>query len=372
MDIINKNSAFTLENLLSKLEEEKLLDSATHQKITESVPSLLQKPSSPWVIHALAAMAAWWAAILFLVFAFSTRLIDGRESMFFSGILLTAIAVFLRRIPRVLEMDSTSIFLKQLALAANVAGQILLILGADFAIKNFSMICLFIIALQGIMFFLYPDVIQRFASPIIITGSSLCLLYDLKINMIIHAFVIFLGIASVYLWLKESDWNLKEERIAIKPMAYGIVVSMLGVLVLSVVESPEMKNVFPIQYWWLSSVCLGLILLLLEHRILNSYKIEPLSKQSLLAFAGTILLVVLCWNSPGLIGAILILVLGFSRGNSLLMGLSLLFFSNFLFFYYYNLQATLLQKSLILMTTGIVLLLFRALSLYLFPDRNKE
>lgn len=367
-----ENSNYSIEMLLTKLEEEKLLDAQGKQEIMASIPSLLQKNSSPWMIQALVALAAWWAAILFLIFAFGTRLIDGKDSMVIFGLLFSLAAIFLKRFLYIPAMKSSYIFVSQLALAASVAGQILLVMGFGAEVKTYTGICLFIIGLEVAMFFAYPDVIQRFASPIIVTGACLCLFSELKLLMLIHALIPALGIAAVYLWIEESWINTQKEALALKTLSYSIVVSMLGVLCLSAIQDFEFQRLFPIQYWWISSVCLSLLLLLLEHRILHSYGIQTLSSFYFFALGSTLVLAALCHNSPGIIGAILILVLGFSRGNGTLMGIALLAFGSFLFFYYYNLQSTLLQKSLILMGTGTTLLLLRAFFLYLFVKNREE
>ena len=61
-------------------------------------------------------------------------------------------------------------------------------------------------------------------------------------------------------------------------------------------------------------------------------------------------------HSPGLIAALFTLVLGFHRGNKLLISISFVFLAGFLFFFYYNMEMTLLNKSFILMGSGALLI----------------
>jgi uncharacterized membrane protein len=52
-------------------------------------------------------------------------------------------------------------------------------------------------------------------------------------------------------------------------------------------------------------------------------------------------------------------VVGFANGNRVLIGLGIAALVGYLSHYYYSLQATLLEKSVLLMCTGLVLLAAR-------------
>jgi uncharacterized membrane protein len=65
--------------------------------------------------------------------------------------------------------------------------------------------------------------------------------------------------------------------------------------------------------------------------------------------------------TPGILAAVIILVLGFQRGNRLLLGLGAVGLAVFLIAFYYHLEITLLVKSLILLGTGLLLLGLRPL-----------
>jgi uncharacterized membrane protein len=67
--------------------------------------------------------------------------------------------------------------------------------------------------------------------------------------------------------------------------------------------------------------------------------------------------------TPGILAAVIVIVLGFRRGNRLLLGLGAAFLVVFLIAFYYYLDVTLLVKSLLLLATGLLLLGLRALLL---------
>ena len=68
--------------------------------------------------------------------------------------------------------------------------------------------------------------------------------------------------------------------------------------------------------------------------------------------------------------AVIVLLLGYWRANTLLMGLATVFLLFFLSAYYYNLEITLLNKSYILLGTGAVLLVVRLLFHRLIGERD--
>ena len=84
-----------------------------------------------------------------------------------------------------------------------------------------------------------------------------------------------------------------------------------------------------------------------------------LSPVGLWALVAVALLLIPAYQTPGILAAVIVLLLGFWRNNVLLMGLATLFLLFFLSAYYYNLDIILLNKSYILMGTGVVLLALR-------------
>jgi uncharacterized membrane protein len=76
---------------------------------------------------------------------------------------------------------------------------------------------------------------------------------------------------------------------------------------------------------------------------------------------GTVLVSLPALWMPGILAATIVLALGFQRGNRILLGLAAIFLAIFLIAFYYNLEVTLLAKSLLLLAAGLLLLGLRAL-----------
>ena len=104
---------------------------------------------------------------------------------------------------------------------------------------------------------------------------------------------------------------------------------------------------------------MALVLLYLAYRLLYELERPLLSPVGLWALVAVALLLIPAYQTPGILAAVIVLLLGFWRNNVLLMGLATLFLLFFLSAYYYNLEITLLNKSYILMGTGVVLLALR-------------
>lgn len=105
------------------------------------------------------------------------------------------------------------------------------------------------------------------------------------------------------------------------------------------------------QYWIGGAIALGTIALLhLVSREFPSRRYEVLAAGSI----GAIALAAL--GAPGVLLALGILALGYHRADRFITGLGAVQIPVFLFLYYYDLQATLIQKSGLLVLGGLVLL----------------
>jgi uncharacterized membrane protein len=78
---------------------------------------------------------------------------------------------------------------------------------------------------------------------------------------------------------------------------------------------------------------------------------------------GTLLVSLPALLTPGILAAVIMLVLAFQRNNRLLLGLGAAGLVVFLIAFYYHLEVTLLVKSLMLLGTGLLLLGLRAIML---------
>lgn len=303
--------------------------------------------SSPWYIKALVGVAAWIAAFFLAAFLGVAGLIDSTESMMVLGAVLVVIAVVLRRLTR------HSIFWGQLAFAVVLAGQGLLIAGVGSREFDITMTALFVVLLEVVIFALYPDALHRMLSVMAITGAITVILYEQDLRALIHGLIFLLAVGTVAVWQQEFRLLASRWFPVRAPLGYGLALSLFALCLLTLVDY------YGVTLWWQSAAGLALVLLYLAYRLLGELDRPLVSPVGLWALVAVALLLVPAYQTPGILAAMIVLLLGFWRNNVLLMGLATLFLLFFLSAYYYNLDITLLNKSYILMGTGVVLLALR-------------
>ena len=318
-----------------------------------------EREVTPWFITAMIGISAWLSVILFLFFIFLSNIINGAGSAIVVGLLLLVVTIFLH------YSHEDRLFIDQLALALNLTGQILFIGGIGAVDGNIIAAALVTWFLEIFFIFIYKNHILRFLAVLIATLAALVLLYEFELYQGIHLVIILLAAGASWYWLAESD-HLTDKIMAplYQPLGYGFVIALQIILLLSVVS--DMPNI-PNLTWWYSTLGLTIILIMLEIYLLDGYGISMSAPQSYAIFGSTVLVGLLLYQSPGIIASIIILALAFQRGNKVLLGLAIIFLSLFIIAFYYNLNITLLMKSVTLITTGIALLSLRFVFKYIFP-----
>lgn len=323
----------------------------TEQPLPAALSGANDAESSPWYVKALVGIAAWIAAFFLGTFFGVAGLIDSKEAMLIWGAILAVGAVVLKR------WAHNSIFWGQLAFAFVLAGQGLLVGGFIWWNEEMSQLvtntAFFVIALELVIFGLYPDALHRMLSVLAMVGALLVVLYDQKLFEAIHAVTLLLASGVVAVW--QGEFRLLASRLAPfkAPLGYGFALALFGLCLFSLVSLWEITD------WWLSAAALALVLLYLAFTLLRELDRPVFSPVGLWAIGAVALFCVPAYQTPGILAAVMVLVLGYWRGNVLLMGLATVFLLFFLSAYYYNLEITLLNKSYILMGTGLVLLVVR-------------
>ncbi len=332
-----------LRTVLSRLRDEGLVDD---RLLDEAGAIVREAESDPWYLRVLVGGAAWFAAVFFLTFLLSFSAFRSDEGMLALGIVLLGAALGLHR-------QARGLFLEQLAFALSLAGQFAFFGGLGQLLDWSPGFWLVMIALEAALLFLYPEAIHRFVSTLIAVAAMAAFFHAVEAPDLVHALVFGTAAGSGVLWEREA--RLARSRYAglARAVAYGLAAGLLGVLVLSVMPDVE---VFAVAAWWPSTLGLAAALGVLVYRILAAEAPDtPLSGRVLL-FGSLLVVALLTREAPGVLGALFVLTLGFHRGERLLMGLALAFLAVFLTFFYYDMDLTLLAKSLLLIGSGVVLL----------------
>lgn len=315
--------------------------------------------STPWYVQGLVGISAWIAAFCFIGFLAIAGLIDSDESMVIGGIIFTLAAVGLKwGLPR-------SIFAGQLALALGLAGQGLLIVGIGNQTGSTAATAFATIVLELILIVIYRDSFQRLLSTLAIVGAVVALLFEWDIQEATHLLIFLVALATILIWDKESFLSATALADIFRPVGYGCAIALLALLAPSAITDLE------IERWWLSAIGLMAALLGLEYLILAELGVNWRNPLVFILMGGTLLLLWPAWQSPGILGALIVLLTGFRRGNRLLTGLAAIFLAFFIITFYYNLELTLLVKSFMLMGNGVIILVLRYVLLCVW-QRNQS
>lgn len=360
-------SAPSMNAVLAALIEEGRLDASGAARAAEALAS--PATATPWYLRILAGFGGWLAALFltgfFLVTLFlSESGMPSLSDLLPFGILLLGGAILLRR-------EQRGTFSNQLALAASLTGQVLVVLGVQpIGVEGSALL---VLLMQVLLIVFYVDQTHRVLSTLIAVFAiqmlflasiwwwpeNLVLASDGALVLLpVFALPGVLGIVSTRLWLRESACASPGPARLLRPIAYGLVIGLFGLL---------LPSAYPFHYgwpggmffWgpmWPSAILLGAGLLYLVHTLLKERGLPPFGAFALSAYGAVLLLLLPALRAPGLIAALTVLLLGFRRGNRLLMGIALVFLAVFLSAYYYSLSLSLLLKSVALVGSGAVLL----------------
>jgi hypothetical protein len=180
----------------------------------------------------------------------------------------------------------------------------------------------------------------------------LFLIFDQDGYSLLHVLIFALAGGSLFIHLREHRLKLTALGDVLLPVGSAMTFSFLGVLILPLMDEYDLD-------WRISAVTLFVLLLFLLSQIVLDLGYTLQNRVVIALIVGCALLLVPSLRMPGILAAILVLVLGFWRNNRGLMGLASIFLVFYIWAYYDSLEWTLLAKSLVLFGSGFLLLALR-------------
>ncbi len=337
----------TLGAVIARLAAADLTPPLAEAPLPATLSPVHDSESSPWYVKLLVGIAAWIAASFLAIFLGAAGLIDSWQSMVILGGVLTVGAVILKRARR------EQIFWGQLAFALILAGQGLLLAGVATETNEGRTVAFALIALEVVLFLLYPDALHRLLSLLAVVGALVFLLYDYEVMHWLHGLIVLCGIGTIITWQYELQLLSSRLHPFRLPLTYGFAIALFALCILPLTDVTEITR------WWITSAGLALLLLYLAQQVLRDLRVPLLGPVGLWAIVALGILLIPAHNTPGILAATIVLLLGRWRSSGLILGLAVAFLLFFLSAYYYNLNLPLLQKSYILAGTGVVLLVAR-------------
>lgn len=346
-DLPAGHRGYTLGEVIAQLAERNLTPPLQEQAIPVALAPAHDEESSPWYVKLLVGVAAWIAASFLGIFFGAAGLIDTWQSMFLWGGPVAVGAILLKRWTR------HSIFWGQLAFALILAGQGLLIAGTAGYVEDGTTVALALIGLEILVFVLYPDTVHRLLSLLAIVGALVFLIYDYEVTYLLHGLIWLCGIGTIAVWQAELRILAGRFHPFRVPLTYGFALALLGLCILPFTGFAEISS------WWPTTAGLALLLLYVAYQVLREEQLPLVGPVGFWLLVALALLLIPAYNTPGILAAMLVLILARWRSSGLLTGVATVFLLGFLSVYYYNLNIPLLEKSFILMGTGVVLLAAR-------------
>jgi uncharacterized protein DUF4401/predicted membrane protein DUF2157 len=288
--------------------------------------------SLPWLVRAMTATGAFVASLFLLLYLLVEGVVTEHNGVLF-GLAMCAFASFTASVSR-------SEFIAQACLSVSFCGQLAAWLA--FALTHDRIeTALFMAGLELALVASYPSVFGKFLS---VNLSGLFVAYWLTLSaptIAIDLLVILVACLVVFLWVYQHQILAGPYARAHAPVAMGSVTLLFMLLLSTIVPIGTLP---PIGV----TGALGLTAL----AVLAARGLGAPNRVSIqLAIAG-----LLACTAPGVMAAVLVLLLGFYRRSQTMRGLAITFLLAFGSAYYYHLDLSLLQKSLVLIVSGAAFL----------------
>ncbi len=245
-----------------------------------------------------------------------------------------------------------SLLTVQLAWVGAIGGQVLWMTGAAELTSSHATLASLSLGLQVATLLLIPNLALGCAAVLVGVVSLYSLVDALNVEDVwIGPMTLGLGAATVGLWLGEASLAGGALRRLWQPLAYTLPFALGGSLALLMASS---ETLLP---WTIGFVALAAVVIVRA----GSEQAALAGAPRYVALAGLALLAALAPEAPGLAAGVMLLVLSHLRRNAGLQALALVTIGGFLFLWYYDMQTTLLTKSLAGIGNGVALLLGAAL-----------
>lgn len=324
-----------------------VLEQLARQGLLEENPPLEQRSSSvaaPAYLGCLTALGTWFASWFFLLFVF-TIVLDSEATALAMGLLLFVATLAARR-----RVSEASDFLIYLLLSVNLAGQILVAVGAAGSLSaDVSTLALIFLLLHVTGLLWYEDHLGRclFAFGSVLSGGYLSAESGGAAPLSLCLLVVAVLVSSLY--CRQRGWLLSRWRKWHGPVAFGWCCGLLFMVGVWGFDVPFLWSPDRAQPW-LAAAGLTLVAAATAVRL----QAPASAVVALLVLGG------LTFTMPGLMAATLVFILAFhtrSQATSTVAILALLLFG---IHYYYNLELDFMAKSASLIGGGLLLLMARS------------
>jgi hypothetical protein len=303
------------------------------------------------LIQVLIFIGALLTASFFLAFLGIGGLFDSESAMLAFGVVITIASIV---IPYAASQNTN---VEPFAMSLMIIGTILFSAGFIGRSSNFESFLWVSLVLSFFITIVAGSHLQKFAAIVCFNLCAYWLIWDLKIQVAFNFLILLNAVIVTIAWLKETEVLSTYPQLGqwYSAIINACSVSMIGLLVGSVNLSKYYysygEEVVVSSYWWVSALLLIALVLWTLSETLDLVG-EKAKKIPILIGTGIGLLLLI--KAPGIIGGILLLFLGVYAGYNLLIGQGILSIFFFTVLFYYNMNTTLLFKSILMVSAGLL------------------
>ncbi|EGV42120.1 DUF4401 domain-containing protein [Bizionia argentinensis JUB59] len=304
---------------------------------------------SSLAIKILTIFGGFSAMLAFLGFLLISGLYDSEIGMLIFGIIFIVSALILDKIFNKLIIDTFCVSLF-------IIGLVLLCIGLFEMRLNENTVALIICAISFSSLFLTQNYILSFLAILIFNGSLLSLILINDYYNLIHLYIAINTVLVTFVFLNEAKIIASHKYLSkiYNPIRIGSVFALLFGLI--AIGKSYLIPISPNQLW-ISSIIMILAIIYIVYSVIEIINVTAF-KTKLLIYTLSALIMLLTLFSPATSGAIVIVLLSFLVNYKTGFVIGIISFIYFISQYYYDLTFTLLIKSIILMASGVVFLLF--------------
>ena len=330
-----------------RMEREKILDK--YRKDPGETDSL--------AIKVLSVLGGILAAVAFGAFLGFLNIFDSNGAMLGLGLLLVAGSLALQRIFNTLILDS-------LGISLYILGMLLFIFGLGEFRLHGNLIALVVIGLALAGLCLSRNYLLSFISVMVLAADFLYLILENELPDLIHPYVVLYSLALAHCMLNEARYLSAGPWISrlYGPIRIALVFSLIiGLATIGIVGLAPLDR----TWIWISALVPIAIILYQVPSILKTLGQPKKGRTTALILCVLALLPTLF--APALAGALMIVLLSFKVNYRTGLVLGILALVYFVIQYYYDLNLSLLVKSMLLLSSGLLFLLFHLI----FTKRTK-
>lgn len=327
----------------------------------------LDQEDTPWFVHVLFGFSGLLASLFFIGFLTlileSTGALDNAMIIGTIGLLLNACGFIVFKY----EHWRHSMFLSSLAFMISVAGQSYVVYSLiESSISHPLDVWVFLL-LQSALTLIVPSFMYRLIGSLVVFGCVVFLLgyYALpEISLGLLALIAIVSHLQRYRLLQHipARWHLASSEV-IKAIGYASALMLLCISVYFIVDEyrygfDNNDGLFRYHYYWAQGL-LTLASLYAAYLILQRYRVQWHSAVGLITGSAVIVLGIISTYVTGLLATSLIIIIAMANSKRTLLGIGVFALVCYVFWYYYQLNTSLLVKSVSVLVVGIVLLLLR-------------